>query len=124
MNFLMLFAIILPVLSGAGLLLSKIEDRAEVHKFSFIVLGLTLVVTIVSNIVNFGKNCTMLTLPMGLSVTFSVDWVAAFFSTIFTVIWFLVGIYSEEYLKHEGKDKRFVGFYIVTLFIYILFVKI
>ena len=115
MNFLILLAIIMPVLSGAGLLFSKLEDSNEVRNFATIVLALTAVVTVVSNVVNFGKGCTLLNLPMGMSISFSVDLLAAFFSTMFVLLWLLVGIYSREYFKSQPNEKRFLGFYLMAL---------
>ena len=115
MNFLILLAIIMPVLSGAGLLFSKLEDSTEVRNFATAVLALTAAVTVVSNIVNFGGGCSMLKLPMGMTLAFSIDWLAAFFSTMFAAIWLLVGIYSREYFKTQPNEKRFLGFYLMAL---------
>lgn len=115
MNFLIILAIVLPVLSGAGLLFSKIENRTEVQNFSTIVLAVTAAVTVVSNFVNFGKSCSMLKLPMGMSLSFSIDWLAAIFSTMFAAIWLLVGIYSREYFKSQDNEKRFMSFYLMAL---------
>ena len=105
MNFLILLAIIMPVLSGAGLLFSKLENSKEVRNFATIVLALTAAVTVVSNVVNFGNGCTMLNLPMGMSISFSVDMLAAFFSTMFVLLWLVVGIYSREYFKSQPHDS-------------------
>lgn len=115
MEFLIIFSIALPVLAGVCLTLSKIEDRNQVHNFSATVTGITLVAVIVNNIVNFGKGCHTLSLPMELSLSFEVDWIAALFSVLFSGVWFVVGIYSREYLKHEGRDKRFINFYLIAL---------
>ena len=115
MNFLILFAIIMPVLSGAGLLFSKYEDSKEIRNFATVVLSFTAAVTVVSNFVNFGKGCSMLNLPMGMSIAFSIDWLAAFFSTMFAAIWLIVGIYSREYFKTQPNEKRFLGFYLMAL---------
>lgn len=115
MNFLIILAIVLPVLSGAGLLFSKIEDRTEIHNFSAVILAVTAAVTVVSNFINYGKSCSMLNLPMGISLSFTIDITAAFFSTIFAVLWLLVGIYSREYFAHEPNEKRYMSFYLMAM---------
>ncbi len=115
MIFLIIFSIALPVLSGICLHLSKIEDRNQVHNFSAAVTAITFVVTIVNNIINFGQQTSFLSLPMGLTLQFEVDWVAAMFSSLFTFVWLVVGVYSREYLKHEGRDRRFLCFYLIAL---------
>ena len=115
MEFLTVFAIILPILSGAGLLFSKIEEYKEVNNFTTAVIAVTAAVTVVSNIVNFGSSCTLFTLPMGMTLSFSVDAVAALFSTMFAAIWLLVNIYSREYFTTQPNVKRFMGFYLTAL---------
>jgi len=115
MEFLIIFAIILPVLSGAALLFSKFEEYKEVNNFSTAVIAFTAAVTVVSNIVNFGKGCSMLRLPMSMTLAFSVDALSAVFSTMFVAIWLLVGIYSREYFKTQPNVKRFMGFYLMAL---------
>ncbi len=115
MNFLIILAVVLPVLSGLMLLFSKIENRKEVQNFSTIVLIITAVVTVFSNIVNFGSRCSLLNLPMGISLSFSIDWLAVFFSSIFAVLWLLVGVYAREYFAHEPNEKRFMSFYLMAL---------
>lgn len=115
MEFLTVFAIILPILSGAGLLFSKIEEYKEVNNFTTAVIAVTAAVTAVSCVVNFGSSCTMFTLPMGMALSFSVDAVAALFSTMFAAIWLIVNIYSREYFKTQPNVKRFMGFYLMAL---------
>ena len=115
MEFLTVFAIILPILSGAGLLFSKIEEYKEVNNFTTAVIAVTAAVTAVSGVVNFGSSCTMFTLPMGMALSFSVDAVAALFSTMFAAIWLIVNIYSREYFKTQPNVKRFMGFYLMAL---------
>ena len=115
MEFLTVFAIILPILSGAGLLFSKIEEYKEVNNFTTAVIAVTAAVTAVSCVVNFGSSCTMFTLPMGMALSFSVDAVAALFSTMFVAIWLIVNIYSREYFKTQPNVKRFMGFYLMAL---------
>lgn len=105
----------MPVLSGVFLAASKVEDRKRVHNFSDFVLATTLVLVVISNCVNFGKSCSILSLPMGLELTFRIDWFAALFSTLFSLIWMLVGVYTRDYLRHEGKDRRFMSFYFIAL---------
>ncbi|MEG0091406.1 MAG: proton-conducting transporter membrane subunit, partial [Oscillospiraceae bacterium] len=115
MNYILAIPVFLPILSGLGLLFIKFKDREDVHAYSLIALGISLVATVISNFILMSNELVLFELPMGLSFAFYTDAVAAFFSTIFSVVWFLVAIYSFEYLKHEGNDKRFFAFYLMTL---------
>ncbi|MBQ7284550.1 MAG: proton-conducting membrane transporter, partial [Oscillospiraceae bacterium] len=115
MNCLILFTVMLPVIAGIALRLSDVHDRKQVHDYSLAILTINLVLTLALNFALHGQTCTLLRLPMGLSLTFTADWVAVFFSSIFAIVWFLVGIYSREYLAHEGEDQRFMSYYLLAL---------
>ncbi|MBE6888152.1 MAG: proton-conducting membrane transporter [Ruminococcaceae bacterium] len=115
MEFLILFTVALPVLLGLVIPLSKMRDRDRVHLHARVSLSAIAIVTVLNNIINFGKGCTALILPMGLSLSFYVDWFSVMFSVLFTTIWCLVGFYAKEYLKHEGLDNRFMCFYLIAL---------
>ena len=43
-----------------------------------------------------------------------VDDVGRFFITIVSVIWLAVGLYSVPYMKHEGGEKRYYGFLLLS----------
>ena len=115
MNFLIIFTIMLPVLSGAALLFSKFEEYKEINNFSTTVIAVTAAVTVLSNIVNFNSSCSMLRLPMGMTLGFSVDAISVVFSTMFAAIWLLVGIYSREYFSTQPNAKRFFAFYLMAM---------
>lgn len=115
MNYLILLTIALPVLSGIALIFSSIKDRKQIHTISLVFTALTFITVVISNIVNFGERCVFLNMPMGLSLSFKVDWLAVLFSTLFSFVWFIVGIYNKEYFKSENNEKRFVSFYLMAL---------
>lgn len=46
-------------------------------------------------------------------IYFQVDGISRWFVTLVTVVWVLVGIYSTLYMRHEGEEKRFFGFYLL-----------
>lgn len=48
-----------------------------------------------------------------LPIALSVDNLSRFFVLTVTLIWVVVGFYSITYLKHEGEEKRFYGFFLL-----------
>lgn len=58
---------------------------------------------------------TLFYLTGRLAVCFRLDGLGTFFLGFIAFIWLLGGIFSLEYLKHEGHRKRFWGFYLLTL---------
>ena len=50
-----------------------------------------------------------------LSILYQVDGFGKLFACMICVIWFLVGIFSVNYMKHEQKPARYFMFYILAL---------
>ena len=115
MKIILLFTIMLPVIAGVSLRLSDIDNRKQVHNFALVILALNLVLTLIINFFGYGQNCTILNIAMGLNISFKADWLAVFASTIFAVVWLLVGIYNREYLKYEGNEKNFTCYYLMSM---------
>ncbi len=55
-----------------------------------------------------------------LPIYFKIDEVGRFFATLVTVIWALAGVFSFAYMKHEGSEKRYFGFYMIVYTVLIL----
>lgn len=115
MNVILGVPVFLPILAGLALLFINFKDKEDIHAYTFIILIISLIATIISSFVLMSNELIVFELPMKLTFTLYTDAVAAFFSTIFAVIWILVAIYGFEYLKHAGSEKRFYAFYIMTL---------
>jgi len=50
-----------------------------------------------------------------LNIYFKIDKLGMLFSLLVSVLWIFTTIYSMEYMKHEGKEKRFFTFFMATL---------
>lgn len=50
----------------------------------------------------------------GIPVLFQVDDLGRLFAAITSVIWLAAGFYAFLYMKHEGEEKRFFGFYLLV----------
>ena len=115
MNFITIIPVFLPIFLGALMFKLNIQDRKKREKYVSAVLGATLLLTIITNFIYFDQRFTLMTFSAGLDFSFKADSVAVLFSSIFAIIFLLVGIYSFEYIKHDGDDNRFFAFYIATL---------
>lgn len=47
-------------------------------------------------------------------IYFHVDALGKLFAVITGIIWLAAGIYAMQYMEHEGKEKRFFGFYLLV----------
>lgn len=57
---------------------------------------------------------TLFYLMKEIPVYFHIDGIGRLFVTFVSVVWVLAGIYSVVYMKHEGEEKRFFGFYLLV----------
>lgn len=60
------------------------------------------------------RRLTLFYLMDGIPVYFHVDALGRLFATVTSVIWLVTGIYAFLYMKHEGEEKRFFGFYLLA----------
>lgn len=48
-----------------------------------------------------------------LPVQFHVDTLGKIFAAVISVVWLIAGIFSFEYMKHQKREKRYYGFYLI-----------
>ncbi len=80
-------------------------------------VGITLVLSVIFALTAAwtGDNSFVLfKLIESIPVYFHVDRAGRFFSIIISVIWLMAGLYSVPYMKHEGGEKRYYGFYLLS----------
>lgn len=113
-SIIMLTAIFFPILLGAVLLLAP-EFRSR--KSLLAVTGAGLVITGILVVCALGGgSAEFLLLSLGdkLQIYFHPDDLGRIFASVVTIVWVLAGFYSFEYMKHEGEEKRYFGFYLMT----------
>ncbi len=60
------------------------------------------------------RSVTLFYLMKDIPIYFQIDDISRWFVTVVTAVWVLVGIYSTVYMRHEGEEKRFFGFYLLV----------
>lgn len=50
-----------------------------------------------------------------LDISFRIDKLSILFSSLVALLWIFTAFYAMEYMKHEGKEKRFFIFFLATL---------
>lgn len=117
-----LIPVFLPVIAGVLLLLPvKQEEIGDGSKESLTRLHtVTAAVLIASAVLALlaawsGDNSyTWFELMEGIPIYFQVDDISRLFVTVFSIAWVLVCFYAFTYMEHEGKERRFFGFYLVV----------
>lgn len=116
-----LVPIVLPALAGILLLVMsfiehlKNKEKADGRKLHLFV-GVVLTISVISA---FAVSCLgdtnvcLFTLLDNIPVYFKVDALGRLFVIIVSIVWLLAGFYSFVYMKHEGEEKRYFGFYLL-----------
>ncbi|MDD3795458.1 MAG: proton-conducting transporter membrane subunit [Lachnospiraceae bacterium] len=115
----MIAAVFFPILSGVLLLISSLRDKMRTDRkrvltyvgAAFLMTALLVAVTVLGT---GEKSVTLFWLMKDIPVYFSLDRLGSLFVIVITIVWVSAGFFSFEYMKHEGKEKRFFGFYLVT----------
>lgn len=117
MNYMILAAIVLPILAG-GILLFLPEkyfaDRAGLLKVtgvSFIVCAL-LAVCVISGVA--GSQLMLFLLVDEIPVYFAIDNLGRIFASIVVLVFLMAGFFSFVYMSHEKNEKRYYSFYLIT----------
>lgn len=113
--YLILLSIFFPVLAGVYLLIRKeMADRRSLlitTGICFVITGILVVATLLTA---HGTDFTLFYLTQSLPIYFSVDAVSVIFSAMTMIIFVCAGFFSFEYMKHETKEKRYYGYYLIV----------
>ena len=103
--------------SAAG---SREKGRAGLCAYVSIALGLSAVLALTAAWTG-DREIKLFTLLDTIPVYFRIDAVGRLFVTVVSVIWILSMIFAFVYMRHEGKEKRYFGFYLILYGILVAF---
>ena len=113
--YLILLSILAPVLIGIYLLVRKEHaDRKHLLASAGIGLVLTGALVVAALITAYGTSFTLFHLTRTLPIIFTIDEMSILFSLVTLIVFVCAGFFSFEYMKHEIKEKRYYGFYLIV----------
>lgn len=113
--YLILLSIFFPVLAGAYLLVRKeMADRRHLLITAGICFAITGILVVATLLSQYGADFTLFNLTASLPICFAVDGMSAIFSAMAMIIFICAGFFSFEYMKHETKEKRYYGYYLIV----------
>ena len=107
---LMLLAILIPVVSAV--LVFRTEDAAKRRRLCAASVAAAALVSAAAPFLS--GDVTLLRLSDTLSLHFYGDYLGLFFVLLVGFIWFFVEFHAFGYMKHEGKEPQFFGFFLLT----------
>lgn len=120
----MMLPVIISGVSGIALLLSsfldhmrmkaeKEEAAGKLHALVAALLSVSVVIALYAVWSGEGS-LTLFYLMDGIPIYFHADALARLFVTFTSIIWLFVAVYAFIYMRHEGDEKRFFGFYLLV----------
>ena len=113
---LMVLSFLLPVV-GAVLVFRE-TDSAKRQKLTVISVIAAAILAVAAaflgQLTEFSREFTLLRLSDTLALTFAADGLGLFFIALVGFIWTFVQFHAFGYMKHEGRESQFFGFFLLT----------
>ena len=110
-----LLPILTPIFMGAVLLFVKEpKDRKPVLVYTgtgLVLTGIFVVMALFSDT----REIELFRLTDRLPIMLKADGLGKLFMAVAALVWILAGFFSFSYMKHEKNEKRYFGFYLITL---------
>ena len=110
--------LVIPILIPAvfSLFTLVIKTVFKNRNFRQVYVFLVLLATLICNlyVLKNGGSLVLFNLTSDLAIKLKVDEMTILFNTLVSVMWFLVGLFSFEYMKHEENNESFYLFYLLT----------
>lgn len=111
----MLLSVFFPVAAGISLLVGKeIKNRKILLITTGTFLAVTSILIMLAVCLSGESIYTLFSLTDRLPILFKMDGVSVVFAVMAAIIFSGAGVFSFEYMKHEEKEKKFYGFYLIV----------
>lgn len=110
----MVIVVLLPVLAGALIPFIPFKSRTQMMVYIEGMVLLTSVLSIAMLLNPPQDTFVLFRFTGNLSISFRLDGLGTVFAAIVSVLWPLATLYAFEYMKHEGHEKYFFMFYVIT----------
>lgn len=109
-------SIFFPIIAGVYLLVKKeTENRKRLLTLTGVFLLLSAVFVVLAIALAGNSMYTLFNLTDMLPIIFKIDEMSILFSVMTILIFLCAGSFSFVYMKHERKEKRFYGFYLIVM---------
>lgn len=92
---------------------SKAASKKGLHAFVGTVLLLSVICALIA-VWSEDVSLTLFYLMDDMPIYFHVDALGRLFVTVTSIVWLAIGFYAFLYMKHEGEEERFFGFFLLV----------
>ena len=110
----MILPLVVPIVSAVAISSTKLIKDRYLKIFVAIVVFLNFALLVNANINSSSEILHILAVNEFLDIYFHIDQLGKLFSYMAGFLWILTSFYSFEYMKHEGKERRYFVFFILT----------
>ena len=110
----LLVPVLLPMVTGAAVLGLRPKER---RKREILVMGGILAASAVIGALVLnrpGQPLVLYRFGSRMNISLGLDGLSGVFACLIAVLWPLTALYSFEYMKHEGKENKFFGYFSIT----------
>ena len=111
---LMLISIFFPILSGLALLLSRTDNRSLRERWVIGSAIVTALLAMAAVLTGYGRPLTLVHFAERVELVLRPDGLGSVFAVMVSVLWVIASFYALEYMKHEGAETRFFGFFLAS----------
>lgn len=109
-------SIFFPIVAGIYLLVRReMENRKKLLLLTGFFLFVSALLVVLALCLTGNSMFTLFNLTDMLPILFKIDEVSILFSLMTVLIFLCAGSFSFVYMKHEQKEKRFYGFYLIVM---------
>ena len=113
-NINILIPIFLPIIGGILMFALKNLQKKIVIRSIFISITALTSIASLFNCFLIGKSITIANIAGMFPISFEIDEISVLFTSITSIIWLVVGIYSGRYMDHEKNENLFFGSYLLV----------
>ncbi|SKC88959.1 complex I subunit 5 family protein [Maledivibacter halophilus] len=114
-SYFILFPILFPQIASLvmGMIQFKSDRRRNIYVMSILSLNLILIIALLS--INQSMDFHFIKMNNLMDIYFKIDKLGILFVLLASILWIFTGFYSFSYMTHEGKEKRFFSYFMLTL---------
>ena len=114
MNFMIAMPVIFPVVMALILLLGRMEDVRSIKKYAISCVVINAALAWTAILFAGEGSITLAKFTEEMHLTLKLDGMSRIFAGMVSVLWIFTTVYAFEYMKHEGMEKKFFSFFIMS----------
>lgn len=110
-----LLPIVFPQIAALimGIIKFKNDKRRNIYIMTVMSLNLIFIITLLA--INQSMDFHIIKINNLLDIYFKIDRLGILFVLLASILWIFTALYSFAYMPHEGKEKRFFSYFMLTL---------